>query len=85
MDAPQFNGEPGPEHDPGRSNGQPEPWKCLDCPVGGRGFVKRSRHWYQTEHRIVWAGDPRAAGAPHVVREADPARACMPFDGQGRR
>jgi hypothetical protein len=67
------------------AHGIPEPWKCLDCPAGGRGFVKRSRHWYATGHRIVWGRDPRAKDAPRESRDPHPATETMASDGEGRR
>jgi hypothetical protein len=44
----------------GRSRGQAEPFACLECPWRGNGYTERSKHWYRTKHRIVWACDPRA-------------------------
>lgn len=81
---PEQNAE-GP--DPGRSHGEPAPWKCLDCPAGGRGYVKRAKHWYATGqgHRIVWAKDPRAKGAPRESIDPKPETECLTADGEGRR
>jgi hypothetical protein len=50
----------------GGAKNQPEPWKCLECPAGGSGVVKRSEHWYATRHHIVWGRDPRAKDAPRA-------------------
>jgi hypothetical protein len=62
MDAKYYNGEPGPEHDPGRSHGEPERYVCLDCDWTGAGAIERARHWGKRipHHRIVWYRDPRA-------------------------
>jgi hypothetical protein len=54
-----FNGEPGPEHDPGRASG-PDKYVCLDCSWTGAGSIVQARHWHRTKHRIVWHKDPRA-------------------------
>lgn len=71
----------------GSADGQPDPWKCLDCHAAGRGYVKRSKHWYETGqgHRIVWANDPRAKGAPRESVDPKPADSTMVGDGEGRR
>jgi hypothetical protein len=85
MDAKQFNGDDDRHH--GSTNGEPEPWKCLDCPAGGKGFVKRAKHWYATGqgHHIVWGHDPRAKDAPRESRDPQPETETMAFDGEGRR
>jgi len=60
MDAKYYNGEPGPEHDPGRSNGHPTPYRCLTCNWHGKGMIERVNHWQRTGHKlIVPKGDPR--------------------------
>lgn len=50
----------------GNTNGDPDPWKCLECPAGGNGYISRAKHWYATGqgHHIVWGHDPRAKDAP---------------------
>jgi hypothetical protein len=63
----------------------PEPWQCLGCPTSGVGFVKRSKHWYETGHFIVWSRDPRAKNAPRESRDPQPETQCMTGDGTGRR
>jgi hypothetical protein len=70
MDAPQWNGDD--DRPMGSSKGQPEPWKCLDCPAEGKGYVSRGKHWYETGrgHHIVTGCDPRAKTAPRAMREA---------------
>lgn len=56
-----FNGDPGPEHDPGRASG-PDAYVCLDCSWTGKGAQARANHWGKRipHHRIVWYRDPRA-------------------------
>lgn len=83
-----FNGAPTRDDDPGSlGRGEPERWKCLDCPAGGRGYVKRAKHWYSTGqgHRIVWANDPRAKSAPRESIDPKPDTQCLTADGEGRR
>jgi hypothetical protein len=67
MDAPNYNGAPGPEHDPGRSKGQPSRFRCLDCDWKGHGYSAKAMHFYSTQHRIVWSGDSRQT--PPVTSE----------------
>lgn len=60
MDAPYYNGAPGPEHDPGSSDGQPETYRCLTCGARCKGVLKRAEHVTRTGHRlIVPKVDPR--------------------------
>lgn len=61
MDAPYYNGEPGPEHDPGRSNGQPVTYRCLTCGWRGKGSIARAEHFRRTNGHglIVPKDDPR--------------------------
>jgi hypothetical protein len=61
MDARYYNGEPGPEHDPGTARG-PDKYVCLDCAWTGYGSTARALHWGKRipHHRIVWSKDPRA-------------------------
>jgi hypothetical protein len=61
MDAPQWNGAPGPEHDPGRSNGQPVVYRCLRCGWRGKGSIARAEHWrrFRGHGIIVPKEDPR--------------------------
>jgi hypothetical protein len=84
MDAPPFNGSDTREL--GRATG-PEPWKCLECPAAGKGYISRSKHWYETGqgHHIVYASHPRAKRAPRATAEHDPAVECLTADGEGRR
>jgi hypothetical protein len=83
----QWNGAD--ERPMGSSNGDPEPWKCLECPAGGKGYISRAKHWYATGqgHKIVSGFDPRAKGAPResVDRREQPSEETMTADGQGRR
>jgi hypothetical protein len=80
----QFNGAD--DRPMRRSNGEPQPWKCLACPAAGRGYVSRAKHYYQSEgHHIVAADDPRAKDAPRESRDPQPETECLAEDGQGRR
>lgn len=59
MDAPSYNGAPGPEHNPGRSRNEPTPYRCLDCAWTGKGAIAQADHYTLTGHHIVWFYDPR--------------------------
>ena len=60
MDAHYYNGAPGPEHNPGQSNGNPVVYRCLTCGWRGKGSIARAQHWKWTQHRlIVPKDDPR--------------------------
>lgn len=63
-----FNGEETRELGRG---GTPEPWKCLDCPAEGKGYISRGKHWHETGrgHHIVAGFDPRATDAPRAQRK----------------
>jgi len=43
----------------GRSNGQPELYRCLTCTWQGRGIFAATEHWRTTEHNVKPASDPR--------------------------
>lgn len=65
MDAPYYNGAPGREHDPGRSDGRPTRYRCLTCGWKGWGSIARANHWQVTGHQlIVPKDDPRFEAAP---------------------
>ena len=85
MSGHQWNGAD--ERPMGSSNGDPEPWKCLDCAAGGKGYISRAKHWYATGqgHHIVWGHDPRAKNAPRESHDPQPATETMACDGEGRR
>jgi hypothetical protein len=51
MDAPQFNGEPGPEHDP-NAGGHGQPYVCVDCAWTGRGGIKALEHHVNSGHAV---------------------------------
>lgn len=69
MDAPQFNGAPGPEHDPGRSNGQPTPYRCLTCGWRGKGSIARANHWQRTGHKVIVPKDDPRFSQPQTDSE----------------
>lgn len=43
----------------GRSNGQPEMYRCLDCPWKGWGIQAATEHWHVSQHNVKPASDPR--------------------------
>jgi hypothetical protein len=43
----------------GRSDGRPEAYRCRDCAWHGRGIHAASQHYWQTEHTVLLASDPR--------------------------
>jgi len=71
MNAKHWNGEPGAEHDPGRSDGQPVAYRCLECPWRDHGVLLSTAHVQATGHRVVSKGDPRYDTAP--IRKAGAA------------
>lgn len=52
MDAPQFNGPPGPEHDPNLPAKKVE-YRCLDCRWTGKTGEAYAHHRETRHHRIV--------------------------------
>jgi hypothetical protein len=54
-----WNGPPRAQDDPGRSDGRPVTYRCLDCSWHGKGLFLRAAHWTSTQHHIVTEGDPR--------------------------
>lgn len=51
MDADQWNGEPGPEHDPNDGGGG-VPYICTVCAWTGRGGVSAAEHHVNTGHAV---------------------------------
>lgn len=43
----------------GRTNGNPEPYRCVDCEWRGKGILNATQHWYATSHNVKHASDPR--------------------------
>jgi hypothetical protein len=54
----------------GRSTGQPEAYRCLDCPWRGKGILAASDHFWATEHSVKPATDPRFAARDAAVKKA---------------
>lgn len=69
MDAPYYNGAPGPEHDPGRSRNEPTKYRCCTCGWRGKGSIARANHWQRTGHPLIVPKDDPRADAPTAERK----------------
>jgi hypothetical protein len=53
----------------GRSTGAPVAYRCRDCAWQGKGITAASEHFWQTEHTLLHADDPRFAARDAQMRK----------------